>query len=120
MVFGADEGGGGDRVGVEEDLVGVDGAAAHFFDAAEGEAWVGAVEGDAEEGEARAGFEGGGEGGGPREEDHLGGDLRAGDPDLLAGDEVAAVGLFGGCGGQAERVEARVGLGNTEADAPLA
>ena len=116
LAFLADERVGGDLVVVEEDLVGVDGAAAHFLDAFHFEAWRGSVEVDAEHGEAFGGFLDVFEGRGAGEEDHFLRDLRAGDPDLLAGDGVA-VAVAGGGGFELEGVEAGVGLGDAEADA---
>lgn len=96
----ANEGVGGDGVVVKVDLVGVDGAAAHLLDGPDGEARVGAVEVDAEEGEALGGLADLVAWGGACEEHHFLGDLGAGDPDLLARHLVAAPwgGIpFGGC-----------------------
>lgn len=116
LAFVSDERVRWDGVVVEENLVGVDGAAAHFLDAFHFEARGGSVEVDAEHGEAFGGFLDVFEGRGAGEEDHLLGHLGAGDPDLLAGDGVA-VAVLGGGGFELEGVEAGVGFGDAEADA---
>ena len=108
----ADEVGFGDFEVVDEELVGVDGFAAHFVDFADFDA--AAVEFGVEQAEAVCAFFDMFDRGGAGEEEHALGDLGGADPDFLAVGDVA-VAVFFGAGFEVGGVEAGVGFGDGEA-----